>query len=842
MDEFYHAYETAIVKGQPLHLTEKPEDPSPMRADLDFRFLVADTSSMQRAYTFDDIQRITVAYFEILYAYLDAPQEHFVAYVMEKTKPSEYRGKMKDGLHIVWPHLVVPHTMMHLVRKHILDGAANMFQGLPLSNTFEDVIDQAIIDRNNWQMYGSKKPDSEPYRVTHVLAYDPDTKGLTALPGPTASDELQYIRLFSMRGKKDKLVPLRPEKQEQMEEFERHVLPTLMNRRNKILHEQVFSKSSNVTKTFVSDDELELAKKLVLECLNQTARSENYENWIRLGWTLRNIDYRLLETWIDFSKVSSKYVEGECQSLWNKMRNESLGMGTLRWWAREDNRAKYEEILNSNIVTLIDKCIGTDGAHFDVACVVHAMYKDKYRFTVKDIWYMFDENKHRWVRTKEGLKLRMVLSGEVCTKFMQRSLHWNQEASRQDDSTMQDLYGEKAKKLSQIATRLKTAGYKDSVMKECKALFTDEKFEELLDSNPHLIGFENGVYDLRMHVFREGLPDDFISFCNGRQYVNFDKDSVEAKEIHGYLSQVFTNENVRKYMMDILACIVDGGIRMEAFYIFTGNGSNSKSLFLNMVQKAIGDYYCILPIALLTQKRVASNSAQSELERTKGRRLAVMQEPGENERLNIGLMKELSGQDRLLVRGLFKDCVEFKPQFKMVMTCNELPEVPSDDGGTWRRIRVVEFTSKFVQSPNPNNPREFPLDPELHDKIDRWADMFISMILDHHKHVDPKNIHEPVEVRIATEGYKKNNDVIGQYVSEHLVRDETSTDRVMVQKLFTSFKSWAYQNVQKGKKVPDRNQFRAYMEKTFGAYPSDGKGWRGVRYLHTDAQGDSDVE
>lgn len=834
--EFNAVYTKAMVMGASLHMTEKPTDPSPMRADLDYRFVLPESKEVVRRYTSDDVQRILRFYFDTLSTYIDAPAEAWTAYVMEKPEPTEYRGKVKDGIHIVWPDLVVSHTFQHLVRKKMLDCAQEMFAGMTLCNTYEDIIDQAIIDKNNWQMYGSHKPESSSYRVTSVYRYYPSESRLEELPVPTAEEELTFVSLFSMRHKDSGSVKVKDDKVAEFDDYVRLVLPTMDERKKSKLHSQIFGKSLNHTRNFVSDEELTLARQLVAECLSPK-RAENYEEWIKVGWTLRNIDYRLLDAWMDFSKCSSKYIEGECNGLWDKMRIDTLGMGTLRWWASLDNPMKYNEILDQSAITLIDRCIGSDGAHFDVARVVHALYKDRYRFTTKDLWYMFREDKHRWVRTREGLQLRLVLSNEVCSKFMERASYWNREAMKITDG--REIIEEKAKKLTSIALRLKQTGYKDSLMKECKCLFTDEKFEELLDSHPHLIGFENGVYDLRMHEFRDGLPDDYISFSTGRHYFPFDQSTIEATEIHQFMSSVYTNDSIRRYMTDVLSCIIDGGIRQEKFYIMTGSGSNGKSKLLELMQKAIGDYFCILPIALLTQKRVASNSAQSELERTKGRRFAVMQEPGENERLNIGLMKELSGGDRIICRGLFKEPIEFKPQFKMAMTCNELPEVPSDDGGTWRRIRVIEHTSKFVEHPSPANPKEFLMDPEITDKFDRWADTFISMLIHHHSTIDPKNIVEPREVKNSTEGYKKNNDVIGQFVDQKMKVDEESTERVSINRAYTDFKVWVNESgIKKDKKIPDRNQFRAYMEKQFGAYPSDGKGWRGIRYISSVAEDD----
>lgn len=826
LEEFLEKYKSFMVRGYTLHLTEKPKDPSMLRIDLDFRFsLPEDRTKIERLYTPFQVQTIVKQYCHILENYLNIPDNTYLdAYVLEKPGPSEYKNKVKDGIHILFPNIVVPHTFQHFVRRKILDNAPKAFEGIPFTNTYDAIIDEAIIDKNNWQMYGSCKPDNPCYRVTSIYRYHSYDEPLERRPDVLAKDEIELVTLLCMRTNQNPL-PYMDDKVEEIDEYVRVILPTTINRRKDKLHQQIFGTTINLVRTTVSDEELEMAKKLV-NCLNK-ARADNYEDWIKLGWTLRNIDDRLLKVWVDFSQVSTKYVSGECEKLWGRMRLDTLGIGSLHYWAKQDNPSEYNKISDENVVTLIDRCIGSKGAHYDVARVVHAMYKHQYRFTTKDTWYTFKDEKHKWVRSKEGLQLRLILSREVCTKFMERAHYWNEQSIIHHED--QDKYQDKQKMLIEIALKLKSSGYKDSVMKECKAQFCDEKFEELLDSHAHLIGFENGVYDLRLHEFREGLPDDYISFSTGRNYIPYNPNAPETAEINLFLSQVFTNPAICKYVKDILSSTLDGGIRHEKFYIFTGSGSNSKSKILELVQKMVGEYYCILPISLLTQKRAASNSAQAELERTRGRRFAVMQEPSEGEKINIGLMKELSGGDRIMTRGLFKDPIEFKPQFKMIMTCNELPEVPSDDGGTWRRIRVVDFSSKFVEEPNPNNPKEFKMDTELGDKFDRWADMFMAMLIENHKQTDLRNLTEPTEVKIATNTYKKNNDIFGQFVEEIYVKDEDYPLPLLLQNAFNEFKIWYLANVSKGKKVPDRQQLKLYMEKIMGAYPEKDGGWFGWR-------------
>ena len=48
-----------------------------------------------------------------------------------------------------------------------------IFDEMGLTNPVNDIIDAAVINRNNWQMYGSRKPGYEAYKLTHLFQNHP---------------------------------------------------------------------------------------------------------------------------------------------------------------------------------------------------------------------------------------------------------------------------------------------------------------------------------------------------------------------------------------------------------------------------------------------------------------------------------------------------------------------------------------------------------------------------------------------------------------------------------------------------------------------------------------------
>ena len=134
-------------------------------------------------------------------------------------------------------------------------------------------------------------------------------------------------------------------------------------------------------------------------------------------------------------------------------------------------------IINNNIISLIDLAICSEGNTYDISKVVKEIYKDEYKIINKN-WYKYDINSQKWIKIIEGLNLRNSLSEDICKKFQERCIYFNNLLMNTTDEGQKELYNKKAQSALKISLKLKNSGFKDSIMKECKYLFTDEKYEE----------------------------------------------------------------------------------------------------------------------------------------------------------------------------------------------------------------------------------------------------------------------------------------------------------------------------------------------------------------------------
>jgi P4 family phage/plasmid primase-like protien len=261
-----------------------------------------------------------------------------------------------------------------------------------------------------------------------------------------------------------------------------------------------------------------------------------------------------------------------------------------------------------------------------------------------------------------------------------------------------EKFQSKVKKIAEICIKLKKTGDKNNIMREAMEIFFDKNFIKNMDSNPYLMCFKNGVVDFKTKTFRQGYPQDYITKTTGIQYEVFNpKESKETvDEIITFMEQLFPQKDLCRYMWDHLASCLIGIKKEHAFNIYRGSGSNGKSILTELMSQALGEYKGTVPITLVTEKRNAIGGTSSEVIQLKGIRYAVMQEPSKDAVINEGIMKELTGGDPIQARALFCASEIFIPQFSLVVCTNALFEIKSNDDGTWRRMKLVDFLSKFV--------------------------------------------------------------------------------------------------------------------------------------------------
>lgn len=819
VDMFWKQYKRCLQKHKELGvkfnigLTEKPCTYGPVLIDIDMKNL----PDLKRKYTTQDMLNVVSFYKEAILFYLDESVD-LTASVFEKPAPRTIEKKIKDengdekkikiikdGFHIMFMNVSVNKDIHKKIHSKVMEIVKNETVFSHLGEVHgEDNIFDVKAATNVWMVYGStKQDDSYPYRLTGVIS---DEEWFDR------NDDDVDPQLFSIRNSTT------PSKTKEC--YEQTTIPQTIEHKPITLNQET---------EFASYDVIERVVKLV-EMLS-IQRCDNERTWTEVGWCLHNIDSeKLLNVWIQWSKKSPKYKQGECELKWKRFKNDGLTISSLYMWANQDNPTSFNEFKRKDSQLLLVTALSK--AHYDVACVLYNKYKHIFKCASikRGFWYRF--HKHRWVEMEEGYVLLDKMSTEIAADVLSLNTYYSKKALKPNTATVDKELSKKQDECLKLLHALKDNSYKHKVMKECCSMFYDKEFMNNLDSQTHVIGFENGVFDTNNLIFRDGRPEDFISFTTGIKYVEYDKNSETMIQLSDFLKKVLPEEEVKTYVMRLLASYLEGSTRDQKFHIWTGSGANGKSTLIELFEKCFGDYCCKLPITLLTKKRNASNSASPEVQNAKGKRFASMQEPDEGDKINVGYMKELSGGDKIYSRGLYSNPIEFKPQFKMLLTCNHLPDIPSLDDGTWRRLRVVNFTSKFLDNPSETAENEFKKDNTISEKMETWKEAFMFILTMYLKDYKMYGIQEPEIVMRHTNVFKHKSDKLVEYFEDNIEKTNAGSDTLTITKFYNHFKSWWRDT--NNTIPPTQKEFKEYIDNRTN-YEKNIKGvYIGIRYRHSD--------
>lgn len=522
-------------------------------------------------------------------------------------------------------------------------------------------------------------------------------------------------------------------------------------------------KETNKKVHLINDGDIYSDKEIIRKYLDilDPDRFTDRNKWLNVGYILHSIDKDSNDLWHYFSSKWENYTEQDCDIAWDSFQNSEYiyTIHNLIHLAKVDNPDDYME-LSGEIPSHDIKYLRP----FDniISKLIYRLYGEKFVCSnpEKNEWYYF--NSIRWVKENKSFNLRKLMINDVFTKVE----NYRRQLIREGAS-------EELIKNYHNILKLLGSGHKLNCL---ELEFYNSNFYKIIDQNKSLIGFENGIYDLVLMEFRKGTSSDYVSMSTGYEYIHYSSNHPFYIELYELICKILPNKDVRDFTLKSLASCLDGYIRDENFYIYSGKnntGGNGKSTITDLLLKALGDYACVSPVSLITSKRESANSANSALANILNKRAVIMQEPESNEMIQAGVMKALTGGDRISTRELHSSQMEFKPHAKFFMCCNKIPAISDVDGGTIRRLKITEFSSRFVENPSDEylsqGIHEYKIDKDLKSKLDNYKSVFMCILLDFYKLYTKEGLEPPVSVLKVTKKYENDNNIIKQFIDENIV-------------------------------------------------------------------------
>jgi phage/plasmid-associated DNA primase len=222
------------------------------------------------------------------------------------------------------------------------------------------------------------------------------------------------------------------------------------------------------------------------------------------------------------------------------------------------------------------------------------------------------------------------------------------------------------------------------------------------NSNPFLLGFNNGVYDLLAHEFRDYKFSDYITLSTNYDYEvpNFDDpETAQLKlELIDIINSIQPNIDEQYLYLQTLASGLDG-IAYQKLFLLNGQGGNGKGLTGALMDKILGEYYCQPNNGILKDVE-KPNVPSPDMLNLKNKRYVNFKEVEGDVRL--ATLRNLTGGGKFTGRFLHQNPEQFYMSATFVMEFNNDPELVGGKpmASDYRRMCYELFPNNFTDDEN----------------------------------------------------------------------------------------------------------------------------------------------
>jgi len=328
---------------------------------------------------------------------------------------------------------------------------------------------------------------------------------------------------------------------------------------------------------------------------------------------------------------------------------------------------------------------------------ISQLYVDKYRNDIfiigkeKDIYY-YDEVIKLWVcGTSE---VYTVFIADVLFKTGKNLQTALLKIIRESDDLFNDKFDKIKKDVKTMINELDKKAFQDVIIERSTGRLQNNEFVKRLNTKADYLPILNGqkISLITLEITNRTREDYFTFECP----VTLVKNTQNAEK---YFSQLMPNKENREFLRKVLGYNLTGDTKAQCFFIWYGDGSNGKSKLFSIIKKILNKFYHTCGKGIFQKSNKDPNSPSPDKVALIGMRSGVYTEGDTADEMELGesLIKELSGDDPINARPLFKSPLEFMAQVKLNMLTNYRPYL-NGDKSIKRRLKYIFMDTNFTDN------------------------------------------------------------------------------------------------------------------------------------------------
>jgi P4 family phage/plasmid primase-like protien len=831
--DFKHLYQLYNHKESNC-IGEKPQHYSMLRFDFDIKYKIDEYESHindenNRFYVLDEVKFIIREINNgIKNTIEELNNDDLTCCLFEKDIYKKNDKFMSGGFHLQYPKLFITREHMETIILKIKDKV----------HCETGIYFDTGVYKNPWLIYGSSKNyNLKPYLLTKIYN--------VFLNEMTVFETFNNYDLFDYNENKIEITPKNVD----------NLLPQIfsINPFGRTTQDQ---KVSSIIKPVVNEkkkdikvnDNRDIEKELI-ECrkllpLLSHTRVDEYKDWMELGWCLYSIGNgcdEAFELWNEKSQNNEKYDPCSSEDAWDKMKVGTYTIGTLKFWAKEDNPEEYEKLYkkkdSSEDELDLESDVDCPHTHEDIAiyivkqiekdCNIYYSNKKKCVYIYNDYSKLFEEKPIDTIMNFISFYMSPVINNKL--DYLQNKISKKEDEKLKLDN---DLDSKRIKKIDTdikylknlqkpflcLLDEIKSTPFQKCVLTQIKNRIkdSDEYIESTFNKIKHFLAIgDNKVINLKTLDVLDRTKEHCFTYTTNNI---FKKDRPNKEWVYNYISEILKTVN-NKFIQCFLTWFgycMTGETCVKSFFILSGDGDNGKTAYFNVIKKILGKFGIVgNDKVFLLQK---SHSVHSdEYLPIIGKRFAYIQEISKNSMFNEKLIKSITGGDGdISVRGCGGTTMEVILDCKLLCICNgdDIPDFVDKQGFT-NRVMVIPFKNKFERDPK-----------KLIEIESMKDDIFTELCYYAKEHFYDNNmiIDFSSEISEATNELKENKDSIKQFMDEKIEITLNDKDRIKKDTIYKMYLSYCrinnYDNIKVGKSefykaLTDKYYLGVYRDREF---------------------------